>query len=322
VISKRAFERAAKSCGVKIKMYHGDNGIFKSAEFQDALTKLEQHLKLSGVGAHHQNGVAERSIRTVTEKARTMMQHAYMHWPDEFQVQLWPFALDYACWLHNHTPSQIHGCAPLELFCGTRIDCQHLQRARVWGCPGYVLSPTLQDGKKIPKWAPRARCGQFLGFSKDHSSMISILCIIQTGSITPQFHVVYDELFTTVHSLEEDDPTWIELFVSDRDYYGPDEEEEESDVIVFPNIDPSWLPIDETPTTTSAPESTIAAAPMDERSTISNDTPTDDHDDPAHPTPNETSYDEDASPISVHSDTHRRVRFSEDLVVIPKSPRP
>jgi hypothetical protein len=65
------------------------------------------------------------------------MQHAFLHWPDKFQVQLWPFALDYACWLHNHTPSNTHGWAPLELFCGTQVDCQHLQRARVWGCPAY-----------------------------------------------------------------------------------------------------------------------------------------------------------------------------------------
>ena len=246
VISKRAFERAAKSCGVQVKSYHGDNGIFKSKEFEEALTKLEQQLKFSGVGAHHQNGIAERNIRTVTEKARTMMQHTYIHWPDEFEIQLWPLALDYACWLHNHTPSHTHGWAPIEIFCGTRVDCQHLQRARVWGCPGYVLSPTLQDGKKIPKWAPRARRGQFLGFSTNHSSMIGLLRNIQTGSITPQFHVVYDEHFSTVHSFEEDDPTWIELFVSEREYYGPDEEEEESDTIAFPDIDPSWVPITET----------------------------------------------------------------------------
>jgi hypothetical protein len=68
VISKRAFERAAKSCGMKIQCYHGDNGIFKSSEFLDALTKLEQQLKFSGVGAHHQNGIAERLIRTITDK--------------------------------------------------------------------------------------------------------------------------------------------------------------------------------------------------------------------------------------------------------------
>jgi len=78
LISKRAFERVAKSCGVKIKNYHGDNGIFKSKEFTEFLTKSDQELQFSGVGAHHQNGVAERSIRIVTAKARTMMQHAYI----------------------------------------------------------------------------------------------------------------------------------------------------------------------------------------------------------------------------------------------------
>ncbi|KAI2510176.1 hypothetical protein MHU86_4208 [Fragilaria crotonensis] len=133
LVSKRAFERSAKSCGVKIKSYHGDNGVFKAKEFTDSITQSDQELQFSGVGAHHQNGVAERAIRTVTEKARTMMQHSFIHWPDEFQVQLWPFALDYACWLHNHTPHNSHGWAPLELFCGTQVDCQHLQRARVWG---------------------------------------------------------------------------------------------------------------------------------------------------------------------------------------------
>ena len=131
LLSKQGFERSAKSCGVKIQTNHGDNGVFKSKEFLESLTNCNQELKFSGVGAHHQNGVAERAIRTVTEKARSMMQHAFLHWPDEFQVQLWPFALEYACCLHNHTPSHTHGWAPLELFCGTQVDCQRLQRARV-----------------------------------------------------------------------------------------------------------------------------------------------------------------------------------------------
>jgi hypothetical protein len=61
-----------------------------------------------------------------------MMQHAFfLHWPEEFQVELWPFALDYACWLHNHTPNKISGFAPIELFCGTTVAFERLQRARV-----------------------------------------------------------------------------------------------------------------------------------------------------------------------------------------------
>ena len=244
---RSTFERVTKSCGKKIKNYHGDNGVFKSNKFGESL--IDQELDLSGVGAHHQNGVAERSsIRTVTEKARSMMQHAFLHWPDEFEVDLWPFVLDHACWLHNHTPKSSHGWAPIEIFCGTQVACKHLQRVRVWGRPGNVLNPTLQDGKKIPKWAPKARRGQFLGFSWNHSSTIGLLRNLQTGSINPQFHVVFDELFTTVHSVDEDDETWIELFVSEREYYGPDEEEEVADTTVaFPDVDPEWLPIFEQP---------------------------------------------------------------------------
>ncbi|KAI2509575.1 hypothetical protein MHU86_4836 [Fragilaria crotonensis] len=253
LISKRAFERIAKTCGTKIMSYHGDNGVFKSKEFTDALASDEQNLTLSGVGAHHQNGVAERAIRTVTERARAMMQHSFLHWPEEFQIDLWPFALDHACWMYNHTPHRSHGWAPIEIFCGSNIACQHLQRVRVWGCPSYVLSPTLQDGKKIPKWAPKARRGQFLGFSRNHSSTIGLVRNLQTGSISPQFHVVFDELFTTVHSVDEDNDTWIELFISEREYYGPDEDEEADDGLTFPEIDPNWLPIAELPIPITVP---------------------------------------------------------------------
>jgi hypothetical protein len=126
------------------------------------------------------------------------------------------------------------------------------------GLPPYVLSPTLQDGKKIPKWAHRARRGQFLDFTKNHSSMIGLLCIIQTGSsILPQFHVVFEELFSTVHSLEEDNPTWVELFTSERDYYSPDEDKEDADSISFPDIDPSWIPTTELPTVPTTHDPTI-----------------------------------------------------------------
>ena len=77
--------------------------------------------------------------------------------------------------------------------------------------------------------------GQFLGFSRNHSSTIGLLRNLQTGSISPQFHVVFDEL-------------WVELFVSEREYYGPDEEEEEdANTIAFLNVDPEWLPIAEQP---------------------------------------------------------------------------
>jgi hypothetical protein len=63
---KHNFERLATGSGVKIKDYRADNGIFARSEIQNSAKSLGQVLTLSGVGAHHQNGIAERYIRTLT----------------------------------------------------------------------------------------------------------------------------------------------------------------------------------------------------------------------------------------------------------------
>jgi hypothetical protein len=160
---------------VTIKQFHTDNGVFTSQEFRQLLNDNNYRLSLSGVGAHHQNGVAERAIQTVMWKARTMLIHLQIYWPDHFKANLWPFALTYAAWMHNHTPTQDLGFAPIELFSGIRLHCYDLRRIRVFGCPTYVLDPRLQDGFKIPKWEPRARLGQFLGFSTTHSTTVSLI---------------------------------------------------------------------------------------------------------------------------------------------------
>ena len=65
VKAKLKYEREAVQLGVQVQKYHGDNGIFTAQEFQVELEKAEQKMTLSGVGAHHQNGIAERAIRTV-----------------------------------------------------------------------------------------------------------------------------------------------------------------------------------------------------------------------------------------------------------------
>ena len=109
----------------------------------------EQTIRFSGVGAHFQNAVAERGVKTVIEKARTMLVHAAMHWPEEFRLDLWPYAIDYACHIYNNTPSDRRDeKAPIEVLCGVQLGCKDLSRAKVWGCPAYVLDPSLQDGKK------------------------------------------------------------------------------------------------------------------------------------------------------------------------------
>ena len=79
--------------------YKGDNGVYKSKAFKDDLVRRGQTMTYSGVGAHAQNGVAERGIPTVVNSFRTMMLHQALLWSEHFDMRLWPFALSYAAYL-------------------------------------------------------------------------------------------------------------------------------------------------------------------------------------------------------------------------------
>ena len=63
----------------------------------------------------------------------------------------------------------------------------------------YVLDPKLQTGKKLSRWQSRSRKWFFVGFSNQHSSNVPLILNLQTGSISPQFHVVFDDKFSTVN---------------------------------------------------------------------------------------------------------------------------
>ena len=219
--SKRRFEQDARGHNVRVKKYHGDNGVFTAKEFQDELAALGQLMTYSGVGAHHQNGVAERAIMTIFYRARSMLLHASIHWPEATSEALWPFAVDYAVHLWNHSEGITSGMSPAEMFAGVKTNCSMLRSSRVWGCPVYVLEPKLQDGHKLPKWKPRSRRGQFLGASSQHSRHIGLIRNLRTGNVTPQFHVVYDERFHTVAGADQPiaADTWFTLFTYARDYH-------------------------------------------------------------------------------------------------------
>lgn len=199
--SKHLFERTAMLGGVQILAYKGDNGIYRSQEFRSDLESLHQSIDFSAVGAHHQNGIAERAIRTISDCARSMLLHALIHWPHETSLDLWPFAVDYAVYLWNHMPRRDCNKAPIELFYDSSCDVKSiLSSAKCWGCPAYVLDPTLQDGKKLPRWSPKSKLGQFLGRSREHADSAGRIRNLRTNAISAQFHVVYDNFFTTIFS--------------------------------------------------------------------------------------------------------------------------
>jgi hypothetical protein len=145
--------------------------------------------------------------------ARAMLLHSSAHWKQGIDSSLWPMAVNYATHIYNTTPKE-NGVCPADIFLGTTVPRHRLQHLHAWGCPVYVLDPTLANGSKLPRWQPKSRLGIFVGMSTFHSSDVPLVLNLQTGYITAQFHVVFDDLFSTVASIgrEEEPPShWQDL---------------------------------------------------------------------------------------------------------------
>lgn len=198
-------EQLAKEEGFDIKSYHLNNGVFAAKEFKVDCEQLKQTINFSCVEAQHQNGVAERNIQTVASWACANMLRVEYNWPQHASIKLWPMAINYAVWVFNHLPRADTGLCPDEMWSQCRTTRDDLRRAHVWGCPVYVLELALQDGKKIHKWQPHARLGIFVGFSHVHSSLVLLVLNVVTGKTSPQYHVVFDDKFSTVNLLPTED---------------------------------------------------------------------------------------------------------------------
>ena len=135
---------------------------------------------------------------SISNMTRAMLFHATVHWKHGIDSSMWPMTVKYPANVYNSLP-QPNNISPSDLFYGVRVPCHKLPNMHVWGCPVHVLNPSLQSWKKIPRWEPRSKRGIFCGLSNVHSSEVPQVLNLTTGRITSQFHVVFDDLFTTVH---------------------------------------------------------------------------------------------------------------------------
>ena len=247
--AKEKFDLMCRDNGVIPQSYLSDNaGSFTSKSFTEKLSKFSQVIRFAGVGAHHHNGVAERSIQTIMSIARTMMLHSAIHWPDVADTTLWPMAVSHAVFLHNHMPNIETGISPVDVFTKSRWQQHKYHDLHVWGCPVYVLEKKISDGAKIPRWKPRSTRQMNVGFSEKHASTVPLVLNIDSGYITAQFHVVFDDWFSTIATSVENLPdfnsnAWVKLF-GDSIYQYPfdDELDENTDETVLTNVNDAPAP--------------------------------------------------------------------------------
>ena len=165
-----------------------------------------------GVGAHHQNAVVESKNKEICYGSRTILLHAKRKWPTVISTILWPYAAQCLVERHNRLSLDEHAKSPLEKWSGIEDNITPSD-FHTWGCPVYILDAANQGAIGTPKWEPRSHIGIYLGHSSCHAGTVALVLNLATGLVSPQYHVVFDDKFSTVPYLQSSTPppNWISL---------------------------------------------------------------------------------------------------------------
>ena len=249
--AKKEFEHRCAVRGVKVEHYHADNGRFAEPAFVNECKRCRQDITFCGVGAHHQNGISERKIKDVTLISRTLLLHAMRFWPEYINQMLWSFAAKCAQDRMNNLHINLDGETPDMRFSGVKKVNVQVRQYHTFGCPVYILDSRLQSNPKgVPKWEPRSRLGIYVGHSPAHAGSVALVLNPKTVLVLPQYHVVYDDNFTTVpHMRDLTVPSnWAHLVANSRELVTTEqydliktwfegEDDPSTDTIIQPPID-------------------------------------------------------------------------------------
>ena len=91
----------------------------------------------------------------------------------------------------DHTPES-------KLY-GVNIENIPVKPFHTMFCPCYILNSRLHNAGSIgpPKWEPRSNICVYLGHSPFHAGSVALVYNPSTGHVSPQYHVVFDDDFTT-----------------------------------------------------------------------------------------------------------------------------
>jgi hypothetical protein len=201
LLAKFAFKKLCAKANCSVKHYQADNGQFSDNEFLAICNNLHQTIEFCGVGAHHQNGIVENKNKQLTQAARVLLLHGMRMWPQMVDQMLWPFAIKAAAERMNSLHIDTEGHTPESKFYGVNIENIPVKTFHPIVCPAcYVLNSRLHNAGSIgpPKWEPRSNIHVYLGHSLFHTGSVALVYNPSTGHVSPQYHVVFDDDFTTV----------------------------------------------------------------------------------------------------------------------------
>jgi hypothetical protein len=103
----------------------------------------------------------------------------------------------HACTFHNSSIDPVTKQSPHQKFTGDPAPWQ-MKDFRIFGCPVFVLDKWLQGGDSLPKWKGRCWTGVYVGHSLQHAGNIPLVYNPLTTHVSPQYHLTFDNQFTTV----------------------------------------------------------------------------------------------------------------------------
>ncbi|KAJ1601272.1 hypothetical protein NDA14_000815 [Ustilago hordei] len=157
---RRWIARMERATDRKLKTLRSDNGgEWCSIAAEDWQTQEGFKWQKSVPGISIQNGRAERAIRSVQEKMRSMLIGRAC--PRE----LWPYAITAAAHVMNLTPSATK-TIPHEAFYGTTAH-KLAQQLRVFGCLAWVH---VQQKDQQGKHGARAKPAIMIGYDDEHKA--------------------------------------------------------------------------------------------------------------------------------------------------------
>ncbi|CAI7919851.1 unnamed protein product [Closterium sp. NIES-54] len=169
-----------------------NGGEYTANAFTDYLSSHSINHQTSLPHTPQQFGVAERVNRTLMDRVRAMTTGASL------SSKFWPYALEYAAWLHNRISCSSNPSAhsPNFMMTGKAAD---VSMARTFGCLCYYLPPQGSFGK----FEQRGRTSMFLGLSNSQKAWIVRDLASDVDTDTRSARFFYDLMLPDVESVLE-----------------------------------------------------------------------------------------------------------------------
>ena len=223
------FKHFCAEYGVPKTVRTDNGGEYTSAEFENFCLDNLVHQETTVPHTPEQNGVAERSWRTLDEMARCNRHHANL------KENFWAHAITASAHIRNRCITRAHqvhksiypkeNVTPYELF---HNEVPSVASLRVFGCTAYIH---LNETERYGKWDDKAEKGIFVGYAGSKGWLVYVP---RTNTTYVRRNVTFNE--RDFGEVDEDDDIDGVLLPEERDE-APDNDDDNAEETTAPEQD-------------------------------------------------------------------------------------